>query len=198
MPIPDMTTWPGKTFTLALDLQAPVSGMDGDIVQIADRPCLLAFTEGANGTVLLRGGHAGGGWWVPYGPHRVTYADLNNNEWVASGPFSGCELAVGQHGVDVFVAHISRESASRTEARRAFEAWDTSAVWGRGQIRLPDDGETSACYVFVWGTNPAALQIRRVDVRLTSAGTNGVIVNVATIQLPPYTRGRSCPCCVIQ
>lgn len=163
----------GLDFMLARSLHVHVSNNE-DMVS-ASRGCELA----TNGYVTLQPGTEGV--WIPYKPQQATYGMLGNYEWAVSGPFSGCELAVGRSGADVFVAHISIERG-RYEARAAFNASiSPEDVLYRSRIRLRID-RNYACYVFVSCTDN--LEMVRMDVEPRSmGGDSGRIFNVQDLDV---------------
>jgi hypothetical protein len=184
-----------KHFTLPRDLQTGLGQGHDDLVE-ASRACSLV----ANGAVALQRG--GRGLWIPYRQMKATYGMVTGYDWAVSGPFSGCELAVGRRGTDVFVAHIARESG-RNEAIEAFEGWNASEILYRAQIRL-NVGSYYGCYVFVSTTH--GLEIVRMDVQtLNMGGTDGTILNIqsidptgtATAAAATSSRGSCCRCIVM-
>jgi hypothetical protein len=158
----------------------------GDMVS-ASRPCDLA----TNGIVSLRVGNQGV--WIPYRAQSATYGLLGAYAWAASGPFSGCELAVGQVGQEVYVAHISIES-NRFEARQAFANWVRHAPDPayRSRIRSSQSSGNYACYVFV-SVDPH-LEIVRMDVTTrTVGGTDGTIASIEQLDVNVQSPARSAP-----
>src|SRR5688572_29377365 len=143
----------------------------GDMVR-ASRGCDLV----TNGAVRLQAGNQGV--WIPYRAQIATYGLVGEFSWAASVPFSGCELAIGQAGGEVYVAHISIER-NRYEARRAFAQWirHSPAPYYRSRIRASELAGNYACYVFV-SVEPR-LEIVRMDVTTTTiGGSDGTIANI--------------------
>lgn len=160
----------GKHFTLRRELQTGFRRGQEDLIE-ASRACSLE----TNGTVTLQQG--GRGLWIPYREMKATYGIVNAYDWAVSGPFSGCELAIGRRGTDVFVAHIARES-NRREAITAFEDWNADEISYRARIRLRVD-TFYGCYVFVSTTEVPELV--RMDVYTSMGGTDGRIFNITRI-----------------
>jgi hypothetical protein len=194
MPLPPhLMQLKGRQFRLAPELQPNLGHDTEDLIDLG-RNCSLDVET----AVTLQQGHDG--LWVPFQAHKATYGILIEHEWAASGPFSGCELAVGRVGADIFVAHISR-STNRPEAVNAFNAWRKEEVWFQGRIQLSVN-RYYVCYVFVSGTHRGNLQIVRVDVApSTPGGTDGVIFNVETIRPAPAATAATAPrkqsCCIV-
>ncbi|MEY4579750.1 MAG: hypothetical protein RL701_4453 [Pseudomonadota bacterium] len=172
----NIESWNGKRFALALEMNASSTeqGAPGGLVQ-SSRGCTVIEEAGA---VRLALGNDG--LWIPYVLGKVAYGHLTNaHAWLASGPFSGCELAIGTNTAGTFVAHIARETS----------ATDTSAYAGlgethrlyRAQIQLAVN-HNYACYVFASVQNAVIQQMVRVDVHADSCGgSNGTVVNVVEI-----------------
>jgi hypothetical protein len=155
----------------------------GDMV-MASSTCDLA----TNGVVSLLAGTQGV--WIPYQAQIATCGLLGEYDWAASGPFSGCELAIGRTGDDVYVAHISIER-NRPEARQAFAQWvrHSPAPMYRARIRASESSGNYASYVFV--SLEPQLEIVRMDVTTTTVGgTNGTIVNVEHLDVSPRRAAR--------
>ena len=158
----------------------------GDMV-LASRPSDLV----TNGAVTLQAGTQGV--WIPYQPQIATYGVLGGHDWAASGPFSGCELAIGQAGGEVYVAHISIER-NRYEAREAFADWirHAPAPMYRSRIRVAEATGNYACYVFV-SVDPE-LEIVRMDVTTrTVGGTDGTITNIERLDIDAQSPARAAP-----
>ena len=108
---------------------------------------------------------------------------------IQSAHASGCELAVGQHGDDIYVAHISVESR-RPEARNAFATWVRHAPQPlyMAPIRAARQTGNYACYAFV---SVAPLEIVRMDVRTrTIGGTDGRIMAIEPLTAPTSSSSR--------
>ena len=171
----------------------------GDMV-MASRACDLV----TNGNVSLQVGNQGV--WIPYQAQIATYGLLGEFAWAASGPFSGCELAIGHAGDEVYVAHISIER-NRFEARQAFTHWvrHAPAPMYRSRIRAAEMSGNYACYVFV-SVDPE-LEIVRMDVTTTTVGgSDGTIANIEYLDVnaqspapsaPRPARSRSCRCIIM-
>jgi len=158
----------------------------GEMV-MASRACDLV----TNGFVSLQAGDQGV--WIPYQAQIATYGLLGNFAWAASGPFSGCELAIGQAGDEVYVAHISIER-NRYEARQAFAHWirHSPAPIYRSRIRASEATGNYACYVFV-SVEPE-LEIVRMDVTTTTVGgSDGTIANIERLDINAQSPARGAP-----
>lgn len=187
MPLPANLTAQLVNMPFVFDGQSLyVSVGTGDMV-MASRACDLV----SNGVVSLQVGNRGV--WIPYRAQIATYGLLGQYEWAASGPFSGCELAIGQAGDEVYVAHISIER-NRYEARQAFAQFvrHAPAPVYRSRIRASQSSGNYACYVFV-SVQPQ-LEIVRMDVATTTVGgTNGTIFNVEHLDVTSQSPARSAP-----
>jgi hypothetical protein len=187
MPLPENLTehLVGMPFVLdARSLHVHIGNAD---MVLASRPCDLLTA----GMVSLRVGNQGV--WIPYQAQVATYGLLGGYEWAASGPFSGCELAVGHAAGEVYVAHISIER-NRYEARQAFASWvrHAPAPLYRSRIRAAESSGNYACYVFV-SVEPQ-LEIVRMDVTTsTIGGTDGTITSIERLNLHDQSRARSAP-----
>jgi hypothetical protein len=175
---------------------------NGEMV-MASRACDLITGD----VVTLTAGNQGV--WIPYRAQIATYGMLGEFAWAASGPFSGCELAIGDVGGEVYVAHISIER-HRYEARQAFANWvrHSPAPYYRSRIRASEMAGNYACYVFV-SVDPH-LEIVRMDVTThTVGGTDGIIANIEHLDVtaqspapsppsaPAPRRSRSCRCIIM-
>lgn len=191
-PAPEMTESMPLPQNLTRDLVGRDFSLDGHAlyVHVADEDLVMAsspcdlVTRGA--VTLTRGNR---GLWIPYRAQVATYDFLGNYAWAASGPFSGCELAVGQHGDDIYVAHISVESR-RLEARNAFATWVRHAPQPMymAPIRAARQTGNYACYAFV---SVAPLEIVRMDVRTrTIGGTDGRIMAIEPLTAPTSSSSR--------
>jgi len=133
------------------------------------------------GTVSIQLADPGKGVWIPYaeGQAVVGYAS-GGQSWVASGPFSGCEFAVGSAGGRVFGAHIARQSGSSAKADyKAYRDGNSLSEWYWNQIPMPSVTSFSCSYVFAKVGGGGILSMTRMDVNVTSmGGSNGTISNV--------------------
>ena len=177
MPLPENLTSALVGQRFHFDGRALYVRADGGDLVMASRPCdLLTY-----GGVRLTAGSQG--LWIPYQAQIATYGFVNDYDWAASGPFSGCELAIGQHGEDVYVAHISIER-NRPEARQAYAEWIRHAPQPvfRSRIRAAELTGNYACYAFV-SVDPE-VEIVRMDVTTnTIGGTDGTITNIEYLDL---------------
>jgi hypothetical protein len=165
-------------------LYVPIAA--GDMV-MASRACDLV----TNGGVVLQVGNQGV--WIPYQAQIATYGLLGQYAWAASGPFSGCELAIGEAADQVYVAHISIEH-NRYEARQAFAQWvrHAPAPRYRSRIRAAESSGNYACYVFV-SVDPE-LEIVRMDVTTTTVGgSDGIIANIEHLDVNAQSPARPAP-----
>src|SRR5882724_3509205 len=98
-----------KGETLEITLPAP-RGSGTGIAVYSDAVVLAAGSGG--GLKLSSGTGADSGMWVHYLPGRANYGLAGAGQtWAASGPFSGCHIAVGLKGSQVFVAHIAKDNS---------------------------------------------------------------------------------------
>lgn len=191
MPLPILTGVMQKDFTLQLELQPNLRHEPRNLVS---RSYGCDLVVGAQVDLVRH--ENGPGVWIPYAAEKATYAFLGAHQWAASGPFNGCDLAIGRTSGALYVAHISRDS-NRTEGLDAFDDWSPEEVWFRKRIRLTVDHYYS-CYVFVSGTSQTDLRIVRMDVRASSPGNaNGRIFGVHQIYPAGASSSRRCSCCVV-
>jgi len=187
MPLPQNLTGDltGKQFSFDARGLYIQPGIEGTMVD-ASCPCDLT----TNGSVQLQRGSQG--LWIPYQPQATTYALFEDHDWIASGPFSGCELAIGDFEGDFYVAHISIESR-RYEARNAYNEWLRGSLPRyRSQITAPQQAGFYASYVFV--SVAPQLEIVRMDVTTTIlGGTDGMISSVTHLDVNSQTPAPSQP-----
>jgi hypothetical protein len=157
----------GQTITLDPKLTARAPNV-GTGAMVKGYGCALE----SNGGVKIKRSDSGGILWVPYaeGQAVVGYAS-GSQTWIASGPFSGCELAVGKGNQGLFGAHIARQSGSTAKAD--YETYRTAhglSEWYWNQIPMPDQTAFSCSYVFVEVGGGGILHMSRVDVLVTQMG----------------------------
>ena len=173
----------GKSFTLDNVMPANLSSELQE-----NKKSVTLSSDGGNLKVSPAGqGASDVGMWVNYAPTKATYGLAEGGQtWAASGPFSGCQIVIGNKGGRVCVTHISLESGSQgPEAWRA-RGWDDFDIWASWKVSMPS-GFTStsgaASHVFIdWsaGKTPSQIKIARIDVNCTTmGGSNGGIYNVA-------------------
>jgi hypothetical protein len=187
MPLPENLTDRLVGMQFAFDGRALFVRIGSGDMVMASRACDLV----SNGAVSLTAGDRGV--WIPYRAQVATYGLLGGFSWAASGPFSGCELAIGQAGGEVYVAHISIER-NRYEARDAFAQWirHAPAPVYRSRIRAAEATGNYACYVFV-SVDPE-LEIVRMDVTTrTIGGSDGTITNIERLDVTDQSPARSAP-----
>ena len=129
-----------------------------------------------------RTSHSGDyGLWVPYatGKAVVGYAS-GGQKWVASGPYSGCEFAIGRKGDRVFAAHIARESGSSgVQDWKSYVETNNLKIWYWNKIPLPSDKFYACSYIFAAVGKESVQSLVRVDVKVTTMGGGaGTIFNV--------------------
>lgn len=126
---------------------------------------------------------SGGGLWVPYATGKAVVGYLDGAKtWAASGPFSGCEFAVGKSKKtgQVFAAHIAKESGSSGEKDyAAFRSAQDLSEWYWNKIPLPNEKAFSCSYVFVGAGGGGITFMARMDVDVTKmGGSDGKITGV--------------------
>ncbi|NOH64489.1 hypothetical protein [Vibrio sp. RE88] len=128
------------------------------------------------------------GVWVPYAETKAVVGRYTGSGvgWLASGPFSGCEMAIG---VDkdqnrVFAAHIAKQSGSTAPADyRKFrtDAKASEFYWNR--IPMPFEDKFSCAYVFVICSTDGIISMNSLEVEVTSmGGSNGKVLSVRTFK----------------
>ncbi|MFT4538114.1 MAG: hypothetical protein ACI841_000325 [Planctomycetota bacterium] len=175
----NLTGLNGNAFALAPQLTAR-GGASG--VTVRADVCQLStagLTKVASG--------ADTGFWVPYVTAKACVGFASGAKaWIASGPFSGCEFAIGRRGSDgaIFAAHIARESGSTGVADwEAYSAANDLKVWYRNAIPLPDKGAYSCSYVFARCEGNELKSLVRIDLRTPGmGGSDGTVFNVHTFK----------------
>ena len=130
------------------------------------------------------------GVWVPYAEGKAVVGRSTGSGacWMASGPFSGCELAVGVDKSEdrrVFAAHIARQSGSTAEGDYSRFRGETKAsefYWNK--IPLPFYGNNCACaYVFAICSPDGIVSMNSLEVVVnTMGGSNGKVMALRTIK----------------
>jgi len=122
------------------------------------------------------------GTWVPYAEGKAVVGYLNEHNWIASGPFSGCQLAVGinKSNQKVFAAHIAKQSGSTGEADyKKYRDSKKLSEWYWNKIPLPNPARFSCSYVFVICSKKGITSMTRLDVDVNKmGGSDGKITNV--------------------
>ena len=174
----------GKSFTLDPRLVARAD--EGAGVRSLSWAATLS-TDGG-GATLTRADDGGGdaGLWVPYMETRAVIGFASGGQtWAASGPFSGCEFAVGKAGDGrVFAAHVARQSGSTgpEDFQKAFTA-EKLSVWYWNRVPLPSDTFYSCSYLFAQFGGTGLLGLVRVDVKVKSmGGGSGEVFNVKVMK----------------
>jgi len=178
-----------KNFTLGKTLGVAHLPTDRSIVHEIGLPAVFNVSETM--VWLDYGDTADSGLWVPYatGCSVVGYTDRGTT-WAASGPFSGCEFAVGAKMVNnaasqLFAAHLARESGATTQ-----EVWNQYVrdknlrIWYENKIPLPSDSFFACSYVFADLGATGITSLIRVDVNTGTqmGGSDGKIFNVKIIK----------------
>jgi hypothetical protein len=134
--------------------------------------------------VLLSRNDEGDGLWVPYAEGKAVIGYMNESQsWVASGPFSGCEFAVGKNKRDgrVFAAHIAKQSGSTgTEDYQTYRTENDLSEWYWNRIPLPNPDHYSCSYVFViCNSTDKIISMVRMDVDVRNmGGSDGTITHI--------------------
>lgn len=114
------------------------------------------------------------GMWVHYHETRASYGVAQGGEtWAASGPFSGCQIAIGKMNGQVFMAHLAQQSGSTADADWTAGLAASTELWGRWKVPVPSDTFFSNSIVFVdWskGANIRDISVVRVDLKTKSMG----------------------------
>lgn len=172
-----LSRYDGRQFNLNRNLFQPNS--DG-------APIIKAFDADlldAGGNLDMTQSATGSGFWVPYVEGRavVGYAP-GGKTWCASGPFSGCILAVGKdRNGRIFCAHIAVQSGSTGPAAwEQYRADNGLVIWYENKIPLPSDSFFCGSYMFACFGGDGLTALTRVDVNVGSqmGGSNGTIFNV--------------------
>jgi hypothetical protein len=179
----NLITLIGKTISLDIRLGARAPNiLDGVIVKEYGFSISL---EQEKVTLKREDGVDNNGLWVPYveGQAVVGYAS-GQQTWIASGPFSGCEFAVGKGGGRVFGAHIARQSGSTAqEDYKKYRSDNALQEWYWNKIPMPESQGMACSYVFVILGGGGITSMARIDVAVTSmGGGNGKIMSVRTLK----------------
>ena len=149
------------------------------------------------GTILERNGKyiltrddqaADRGVWVPYAETKAVIGRCTGSgvSWMASGPFSGCEMAVGvDKNVDrVFVAHIAKQRGSTAPADyRKFRVASKASEFYWNRIPMPFEDRFSCAYVFVICSPNGIVSMNSLEVEVTAmGGSNGRVISVRTFK----------------
>ncbi|GAA5181752.1 hypothetical protein GCM10025771_29400 [Niveibacterium umoris] len=139
--------------------------------------CKSTVALGGAGNAITLDGSGGGdepGMWVHYLETRAAYGIASGGEtWAASGPFSGCHIAIGKCDQGVYLAHIAQQSGSNADEQWRGRALRNEVTWGRWKVPVPSFDFFSNSVVFVdWsrGNSPAAISVVRVDLRTVRMG----------------------------
>lgn len=167
----------GKTISLDPALTVRSSNVSSGL-RNEEKSMTLTVTSGH--VSLAAGTGPDSGLWVPYaeGEAVIGYA-AEGQTWLASGPFSGCELAIGREksgSKRIFGAHIAKQSGSNAVA--AFKtAVDKLSIWYHNRIPMPVMGNSFACsYMFAEVGDSGIVSMTRMDVEVKSmGGSDGTI-----------------------
>jgi hypothetical protein len=122
------------------------------------------------------------GTWVPYAEGKAVVGYLKERNWVASGPFSGCQFAVGinKSTQKVYAAHIAKQSGSTGEADyKKYRDNKKLSEWYWNKIPLPNPAKFSCSYIFVICDKSGISAMIRLDADVTKmGGSDGTITNV--------------------
>jgi hypothetical protein len=162
-------------------LSAKPEGTGALIKQYA---CILTVSDNK---ARIERSEGGDGLWVPYAETKAVIGYVSGAQtWIASGPFSGCEFAVGKGEHQVFGAHIARQSGSTAEADyKKYSEEHRLSEWFRGKIPMPDPTRFSCSYVFVKIGAGGILSMSRMDVNATKmGGSDGAITKAVLLEVP--------------
>lgn len=166
--------------TISLDVKLVAQPTGGLIT--ASWPVTVTV-DGSGNVALERKKGSDSGLWIPYAETKAVVGHASGGEtWLASGPFSGCEFAVGldRKTGTVFGAHIARQSGSTGPQDWAdhMNANDYS-IWYQNRIPLPSDTFYACSYIFAEFGGTGLLSMTRLDVQVTTmGGGNGTVFNV--------------------
>ena len=140
----------------------------------------------SNGSVVLARDDSSvdAGTWVPYAETKAVVGRYRGGGvgWIASGPFSGCEMAVGVDNAlgKVFAAHIAKQSGSTAPADyRKFRLHNEASEFYWNRIPMPFEDRYSCAYVFVICSQDGIVSMNSLEVATTSmGGSNGKILSV--------------------
>ncbi|MEO1525996.1 MAG: hypothetical protein AAFX06_11210 [Planctomycetota bacterium] len=172
----------GNTFTLDNVMPANLS----DELQ-ENKKNVVVTSDGGNLKVSPAGkGASDVGMWVNYAPTKATFGLAEGGQtWAASGPFSGCQIVIGNKGGRVCVTHISLESGSDGPEAWRGRGWNDFDIWASWKVSMPEGFSGingGASHVFIdWsaGQTPSAIKIARIDVSCTAmGGSNGEIFKI--------------------
>jgi len=142
--------------------------------------------DGSGNGRLSRGTGTGVGLWTPYSEGQAVIAYVSGSQtWVASGPFSGCEFAVGKAADGrVFAAHIAKQSGSTAgEDFQAYLSKKKLTVWYWNRIPIPSETFYACTYVFAEFGGGGLTSMTRVNVRVTSmGGSDGSVFEVRKLK----------------
>ncbi len=150
---------------MTVSLRLPNAGIDS----LASNRCGLQLNGGGGNLSLAAGLGDPPGMWVGYVQQHATYGMAEAGEtWAASGPFSGCHIAVGLKDGRVYVAHIAQQSGSKADKEWADRKWHADEPWGRWKVPAPPVNFNSCSIVFVdWsqGANPKDISVVRINLK---------------------------------
>lgn len=128
------------------------------------------------------------GVWVPYAETKAVIGRNTGSGvgWMVSGPFSGCEMAVGVDKSQdrVFVAHIAKQRGSTAPADyRKFRAESQASEYYWNKIPMPFEDRFSCAYVFVICSPNGIISMNSLEVAVTAmGGSNGKVISVRTFK----------------
>lgn len=132
-------------------------------------------------------GREDAGLWVPYAPGAAVFGYAAGGEtWGASGPFSGCTIAVGKQAGRIYMAHVAVHSGSTASELWSQRGWSNESVWGEWKVDIASDKFYSARYIFVdWSRGEHRVEVTQVDVNtgMSMGGTDGKIFKVKKMGL---------------
>ena len=165
-------------------------------IQLTSQPDILSGAmvknygvslENLNDKVLLkRIDSTTGGIWVPYAEGKAVVGYLGCKRWISSGPFSGCQFAVGKDKKKnrVFAAHIAKQSGSTGEVDyKKYRRNNELSEWYWNKIPMPNLARYSCSYVFVICNKDRIISMNRMDVDVTTmGGSDGEITHIHTFK----------------
>ena len=156
-----------------------------------EKQCGVCIVEKNGKYILTLDDHAAdSGVWVPYATGKAVIGRSTGSGagWMASGPFSGCELVVGVDESEdrrVFAAHIAKESGSTgKEEYSKFRSETKASEFYWNKIPMPDYGINCACaYVFVICSPDGIVSMNSLEVVVNKmGGSDGKVLALRTIK----------------
>jgi hypothetical protein len=177
-----LSSYVGKTITMDNELKLRGANVPNKVLE---RSWGASLTGNGSSLKLSRDDAGGDGLWVPYAEGEAVLGYFGAQTWFASGPFSGCKLALGKSNRDgrLFGAHLAKASgvdASETEEFYMKYRQDNDLTeFYFNRIPIPNLLAFSCSYVFAVLNATGIISMSRMDVNVTQmGGSNGTVTNV--------------------